>query len=64
MANPVPNRAPKHTFADMIVERTTGVNSGMLRVSSVKGSEPGKLYMGYTKTAAKRAHRDYLNGKK
>jgi hypothetical protein len=64
MANPVPDRAPKHTLADMIVERTTGVNSGSYRVMSGKGSEGSKVYMGYTKREAMREHRDYLNGKK
>ena len=61
---PVPNRAPKHTLADMIVERTTGVNGGSYRVMSGKGSEGSTLYIGHTKREAMRAHRDLLNGKK
>jgi len=69
MANLVPDRGsdpkrrPKHTLADLIVERTTGVNSGAYRISSVKSDEPSKMYMFYTKKEAMRQHRDYLNGK-
>jgi hypothetical protein len=58
-----PKRRPKHTLADMMVDVTTGVNSGAYRVSSLKSDEPSKMYMGYTKKEAIRKHRDYLNGK-